>query len=277
MEDSNGKSLNLISLDSATQQAREEIDILKSDLANVMHERDHLLYVECENIMARYQIAFGALEYKVFELECEIRRQQRKAQLIRAKMNHQERVIITEIEEKLDQEFVEYQERLSEKMRDMSDALDRYQGGKLLTDEEEAQLKKLYRGIIKELHPDINPNCTQQQITLFHNAVEAYKSGDLERMNMICVLISDPLQPQSDTDLVFHYESEKARLQRMLERVEENIAQIKTRFPYNKKALLLNAEKVVAYKDELREKVDELKKVLDAWRHEIEELIGATV
>ena len=276
MEHENEQSLNLISIDSATQHAREEIDKLKTELAMVMHEHDHLLYVECENIMAQYQIAFGALEYTVFELECETRRLERKAQLIRAKLNRQERVVIAEIEEKLDQEFVAYQERLSKKMCEMNEALERSQSGKLLTAEEEDQLKKLYRKIIKELHPDINPNCTQQQVTLFHNAVEAYKYGDLERMSMISVLVDDPLQPQGDIDLVFHFESEKKRLHRMLERVEENIAEIKSRFPYNKKPLLFSPEKTVAYKDDLNKKIDELKKVLEAWRDEIEKLIGAT-
>ena len=35
---------------------------------------------------------------------------------------------------------------------------------------------KLYRKIVKALHPDINPEVTEAQVQLFDNAVAAYKN-----------------------------------------------------------------------------------------------------
>ena len=52
----------------------------------------------------------------------------------------------------------------------MNDALERSKG-KFLTDEENSELKKLYRKIVKAMQPDINPDVSEAQVNLFDNAV----------------------------------------------------------------------------------------------------------
>lgn len=52
----------------------------------------------------------------------------------------------------------------------MNDALKRSKA-EVLSDEDNKELKKLYRKIVKALHPDINPDVSQAQVQLFDNAV----------------------------------------------------------------------------------------------------------
>ena len=59
----------------------------------------------------------------------------------------------------LDKEFVGFQCQLNEQIDKMNKALDHSQGH-VLTDEETKQIKKLYRSIVKALHPDLHPEIT---------------------------------------------------------------------------------------------------------------------
>lgn len=75
--------------------------------------------------------------------------------MIQAKKNRQEKVVLSAIEETLKTEFAEYQKRFNEQIEKMNKALERSKC-KVLTDEENRELKKIYRKIVKELHPDLN-------------------------------------------------------------------------------------------------------------------------
>ena len=61
-----------------------------------------------------YLLKFGSVEYKIYEAECTALRLKRKCELIRAKKNRQETIVMAAIEERLDAEFTEYQEQLNQ-------------------------------------------------------------------------------------------------------------------------------------------------------------------
>ena len=63
----------------------------------------------------------------------------------------------------------------------------------LLSPERSAELRKLYRKLAKELHPDVNQNLTEQQKNLWHAVRRAYESGDLESMRALSVMANDSL------------------------------------------------------------------------------------
>ena len=124
-----------------------------------------------------YMLAIGGLEYKAYEIECAILRLKRKAELIQANKNRQEKIVLSKIEEVLDFEFAEYKAKLNEQVDKMNAALERSKG-EVLSDEENRELKKLYRAIVKSLHPDLHPNLSDAKINLFHNAAMAYENED---------------------------------------------------------------------------------------------------
>ena len=164
---------------------------LRIELSMLVLERDELVLHECKNIEAAYMLALGALEYKVFEAECALARLKRKTTLIQARVNRREKIAIPEIEAQLDTEFAEYKAKLEAMIEDMNKALMRSKN-KLLTADESRELKKLYHAIVKALHPDLNPGLGGAKRRLFENAVAAYENGDLETMQTIAEMISEP-------------------------------------------------------------------------------------
>lgn len=61
----------------------------------------------------------------------------------------------------------------------------------VLTEEETIRIKKIYKKIVRELHPDLNPNASDEEVELLQKAIVAYKNGDLEQMEIFEVLVDE--------------------------------------------------------------------------------------
>ncbi len=251
---------------------REELEKLRTELSMLVLERDELLFVECKNIEMAYMLSVGGLEYNAYEIECAVLRLKRKAEMIQAKKNRQEKVILSEIETALDKEFADYRAKLDEKIRKMNDALERSKG-QILTDEENAELKKLYRAIVKELHPDLHPDLSEAKKRLFQSAVDAYEFGDLEGLRIIAGMVGGPVTQEENKDMTGQLIKEKERLTKLIQTVNKRIASIKSEYPYILKPLVEDPDKIEEKKAELQAYTQELKEVLAAYTSKIAEML----
>ena len=194
------------------EKLKSEVEKMRTELSMLLLERDELQFVICKNIETEYMLQLGSIEYKAYEAQCAALRLKRKIELIQAKKNRQEKVIISAIEETLDNEFAEYQKQLDEQIDKMNDALKRSKA-EVLSDEDNKELKKLYRKIVKALHPDINPDVSEAQVQLFDNAVSAYKSGDLGTLRIIGEMVGNNPLPEQHKDAMTQLVEERERLQ----------------------------------------------------------------
>ena len=208
--------------------------------------------------------------HSAYELNCAVLRLKRKIELIQAKKNRQEKVVLSAIEEILDVEFAEYQAKLDEQIGKMNAALDRSKG-KELTDSESRELKKLYIGIVKALHPDLHPDISPEKIKLFLNAVEAYKNGDLTGLKIITEMVVDKKISLEHTDALSLLVKEKERLSELIKGLKEEIIKIKSEYPYTMKSLIQDPEKISEKKKELEGIIEEWEKALDFYKSKLSE------
>lgn len=254
------------------QKLKEEVDKLRIELSMLVLEKDELCLVECKNIEMIYMLELGSLEYKAFEAQCVFLRLKRKAELIQAKKNRQEKIVLSQIENTLDDEFAEFQKKLDDQVKRMNTAIERSHYD-VLSDEETKELKKLYRRIVKTLHPDINLNLTQAQLDMFNNAVNAYENGDLSTLRIINEMITEPILPDYHMDAIAQLVKEKERLIDLIKTVKEKIEKIKSEFPYTVKELINDPKKIAVRKTELKSIIYQYEEAIAAYKSHIAEML----
>ena len=254
------------------EKLKNEIEKMRTELSMLLLERDELQFVICKNIETEYMLKLGSIEYKAYEAQCAVLRLKRKIELIQAKKNRQEKVIVSAIEETLDSEFAEYQKQLNEQIDKMNDALKRSKA-EVLYDEDNKKLKKLYRKIVKALHPDINPDVSQAQVQLFDNAVQAYKNGDLNTLRIIGEMVGNSPLPEQHKDALTQLNEEKERLQNLLKAVRDSIEQIKSEYPYTMKEIIEDEEQTEQKKKELENILSQYNELISIYKAKIEEMI----
>lgn len=266
-------STNSIILFPDYQACKEKVDRLRTELSMLLLERDELEFVICKNIESAYYLKLGAIEYKAYETECAALRLKRMVDLVQARINRQEKVIIADIERVLDEEFAEYQRKLNRQIEKMNEALERSRS-RILTDAEAEELKKLYRSIVKRLHPDVNPNVTQAQLRLLTNAISAYKNGDLAAMRIIAAMVAEPVLPDRAREAMHMLTEESRRLETMLSSVREQIADIKSRFPYTVKDIVEDPQKEQQRREEIESALAQYQGLIKKYKARLAEMLG---
>lgn len=266
------KSGNIIVLPEH-ENLKKEVEKLRAEIPMMVLERDNLRYVECRNLETAYMIAVGGLEHKAFEAQCVVLRLKRKAELIQAKLNRQEKIIVSNIDNLLDTEFAEYQEKLNEQIEKMNEAI-KYSNAERLTKEETKELKKLYSGIVKAMHPDLHPGQTQAEKDLFINAIKAYKNGDIETIRLIYTMQGEFPLPNTKEDATKALFREKERLKKVVDGIKKEIEDIKSSFPYTMQEFLNDKDKVDAKKNELKEIIERYQEMAKMYDERIKEMLG---
>ncbi len=254
------------------QKLKESVERMKTELSMLLLERDELQFVICKNIETTYYLKLGAIEHKAYEAQCAALRLKRKIELIQARINRQEKVIISLIEQILDEEFADYQKKLNEQIEKMNEALERSKC-KVLSEEENKELKKLYRNIVKNLHPDVNPNVSEAQIRLLDNAVSAYKNGDLAALRIIEVMVIDQKLPEQTQDAMSMLVEENERLESMLATIREHISEIKSRYPYTVKDIVEDPQKEQERREEIESILHQYEELIDIYKAKLSEML----
>ena len=125
------------------------------------------------------------------------------------------------------------------------------------------ELKRLYRQIVKRLHPDVHPNPTDREKDLLNRANKAYKEGDLEAMRRIWEELAGTEQAEESFEDTEEGRAKLRELVKLLRKrcavLEEEIRQIRISFPYKFKALLDDDRALEKTRQELLAQLEEVR------------------
>lgn len=252
--------MNNIILNPEFENLVKEIEELKIQIANLIEERDQLFYHDCKLIKAEYMSKIGVLEYKVYEFQMKYLRLKRKLELYQVYINRQELPNETEIENQLEAEYQEYEQKIKDMYEDVQNSLASLTG-KILSEEDSAEVKKLYRILIKKLHPDLNPNYNEETKQLFLKLEYAYQNGDLKTLQNILLLIEDinPNKNELEIGELEELKNKKKKLLVFIEDLYSAIDKIKNSFPYNQIKFIKDKKQITIKQKELNATLDDLK------------------
>ena len=139
-----------------------------------------------------------------------------------------------------------------------------------------AELKSLYRKIVKRLHPDVHPNPSPREKELLNQAHEAYKTGDLERMRGIWEEITGMDPPEERFEDTEEGRRQLLELLKMLQLrcklVEREILRIRSEYPYTMKSFLDDENAVEERRDELKRQISNVREMDRELAEHIEKL-----
>lgn len=246
---------------------------LETIIIHLVEERDHLLYHEIPIIKAEYMMKLGKIEYAIFEYQSKILRTKRKIEIIQAFINRDQSYNINEIEKQLDEEYKEYTEKLLAQQREIEEARLIKDSSKSLSMDDSVELKRLYLFIVRRLHPDINPNTTEEQHAQFNDAVNAYKNGDLSELRIIYLLVEKSTFAEQVNSME-KLQEKRGSLTREREYLSNEIQKLKDSFPLNNKKLLSNKELLQEKIDELSDRLTEYQEYYNQINQHLEALIN---
>lgn len=217
--------------------ARYEELLLKRDSLRKEAYIAHGMYVK----------EFGDLILEVFEKQVACIRKKKQIAYYQRAINRGEAINQMEIDALLAKEMADYQRQLDEKIAENDAA-------KSMTEISELdvlKIRKIYRRIAKQLHPDINPMTgkTPKLMELWNAVQTAYRCNSLEDMEQLELLTSSALKRLGMGEM----EIEVPDISQKIHDVEEEISRILSTDPYQYKFLLEDADAVKEKKKDLEE------------------------
>lgn len=233
------------------------MELIKVKNEGYQHYEDLLirrdqLRKEAKFIQRAYLREFGDLITEVFEQKVDCIQKKKTISFCQAAINAGKPVDPEDLMRYLAEQMKSYQETLSKMVEENQEA--QSMGGSL-SPAQLSKLKKLYHKLAKQLHPDLNPKTaeTPELLALWQGIVSAYNSNQLEDMEEADVLVQAALKKLE----LGNMEIEIPDLEAKIEKVQEEILEIKTTNPYCYKFLLEDQEAVDKKKQELQKELEE--------------------
>jgi hypothetical protein len=250
------------------KQKKDNLDALKSELAKLISDRDILEHTVKKNLEALYITMIGKNEYELFCLECQAAKLKRKIELIQARLNRAEEVNLTAVEKQLDEEYKEWHEKIDKMVSDIEAGKARL--NTLMPEKESKELQKIYRFLVKKLHPDINLKQTEKDKLLWNRTQDAYRIADLEELRVIKLLLEDSIDITSEENIISVIDRQIKSVKEKILNIMEYIKKIKSEFPFTIEDKIEDKEWIADKNAEIFKKIEdqklkikELKSVID--------------
>lgn len=240
-----------------------ELTDLRSELMGLVLERNDLMFRKTRELEDLYMTKIGFLEYELSALQCKILRIKFKLDLIQIRMDFKEPIDLSEIDDQMEIQYEQLEKRQKEWKEQIEEAKAR-SGSSELSLEESLELRRVYRNIMKILHPDICSNSSAEHLQLFQSVIDAYKSEDLDSLKIIAATL-DSLEADAGNfnygkageDLLTSMKNKKDELRTKCKDVKKKIRSIRSEFPFNQEKLLMNPEKLRNKQNKIKQSIKE--------------------
>ncbi len=194
---------------------------------------------------------FGELINMLFEIKVNCIELKKSIAFCQIAKNRGERPDFSAMLEYVEKQMTAYKIQLKEMLEEYNETkLD-----SLINAEDVKEIKRLYRKIARQLHPDISPLIQQKPelLELWERASVAYKCNDLKMLQETDFLVQQALSQlgEASTELVI------PDIQNRIIELEQEIHTIISTEPYSYKTLLEDEESVKREKQELNSEIDE--------------------
>jgi hypothetical protein len=210
-----------------------QFDVLSTEYIRLLNDKDVLIEWGKPQLEALYATRVGVHQIELLQLQLNIKALKRKLELVRSAINLGELPNFQAIEDLVSEELILAQVQINfqvDAFRQSKEMLSH-----LSSPTKSAELRKLYRIMAKQLHPDINTNLNEAQTNLWHQVKNAYETGDLDRLKALQIVYEKELNGfeamkdmLSEEDLLLKV----TVLKEGIKVLDEQILAIRSEFPF---------------------------------------------
>lgn len=238
------------------KELRRRYKLLKREFSKLFTLKNEMISHKLPFLTSLYLELIGRKLYEIYCLNVELSKLKRRMTLLQAYVNRNEAPNLAKVDQEIEIQFAKYQKKIEEEAENLAAARKLLTSATFLTEEETKELKELYYSIVKRLHPDINPNLSEEDKDLFVKAQVAYELLELQTLRMIFLSL----------DLTNKSEIADYNLKKMVEKLAANIEKLRSQidklnnsFPFIYKEKLLDEKWVKSKQDEADKQIETIK------------------
>lgn len=254
---------NLPSLSGSNEELTAKLEQLHIEFLDLYTRHKDMIENESDILSSVYLEKLGHLQLECLKKQAQAASLKMKMNFIQAAINRDEKPDLIQIENLISERLRDYYDQIKAQSAALEDA--RKVLSNLIPEDEAQKLKEIFRVLCKRLHPDLNPNQSEEEKDLFVKVKTAYELGLLFDLQNILIYLDEyknesllKLTPDNKQARIIH-------LQKNIDLLKEKINQLNQTFPFNIKDLIFDDQYIVNKQQEVISKIESLEEEISRY------------
>lgn len=256
---------NLPSTTLENQKLTAKLEQLHLEFVDLFTRHKDMVENESDILTSIYLEKLGNMQLELLIKQTEAASLKMKMNLIQAAINRDEHPDLAAIDEFIRIQMQNYYDQINAQ----SAALDQAKKvlSNLISEEDTAKLKEIFRLLCKRLHPDLNPDQTEEEKDLFIRVKAAYDLQRLDELQNILLFLDEP-----DKERLLNLSSvdKKERithLEKNIQALKDKISQLKQSFPFNVEELIFNDQYIAKKQEEIKAQIESFEEEIAKYKN----------
>lgn len=226
------------------------LEQLRLEFLELFTRHKDMVENESAILTSLYLQKLGHLQLELLQKQTEAARLKMKMNLIQAAINRDEQPNLHAIENLINKQMQDYYAQIEAQAAALNEA--REVLSNLIPEEEAAKLKEVFRVLCKKLHPDLNPNQTEEEKDLFVRVKSAYDLNQLGELQKILLYFENSKKEKLPLVSVDEKREQIRHLEENIASLKSKIEQLKQSFPFTIEELIFDEEYILQRQEETK-------------------------
>jgi len=229
------------------------LEQLRLEFLELFTRHKDMVENESAILTSLYLQKLGHLQLELLQKQTEAARLKMKMNLIQAAINRDEQPNLHAIENLINKQMQDYYAQIEAQAAALNEA--REVLSHLIPEEEAAKLKEVFRVLCKKLHPDLNPNQTEEEKDLFVRVKSAYDLNQLGELQKILLYFENSKKEKLPLVSVDEKRKQIRHLEENIAGLKSKIEQLKQSFPFTIEELIFDEEYILQRQEETKTQI----------------------